>query len=173
MFISVSQYYVILLYYFGFTIKKATHTTSPTPGFPGGNFGRDGGLGGGGGGVVLLQAASGVAGRAGDDDPEIDTHYKYAIRLPSHHSPPPSPMKHPLTHSRPSSKQLPKQLLHHLGKYCMTRQFMCVDGNCIKKVQKAIISYNQIKKHWPLLLSLLMHSTKKTLWLQLICCCCI
>lgn len=43
--------------------------TSPTPGFPGGSFGRDGGRGGGGGGVVLLQGTKGVAGRAGDDAP--------------------------------------------------------------------------------------------------------
>lgn len=43
--------------------------TSPTPGFPGGSFGRDGGRGGGGGGVVLLQGTKGVAGRAGEDAP--------------------------------------------------------------------------------------------------------
>lgn len=43
--------------------------TSPTPGFPGGSFGREGGRGGGGGGVVLLQGTNGVAGRAGDDAP--------------------------------------------------------------------------------------------------------
>lgn len=45
--------------------------TSPIPGFPGGSFGRDGGLGGGGGGVVLLQGTKGVAGRAGDDAPLV------------------------------------------------------------------------------------------------------
>lgn len=49
---------------------RREHTTSPTPGFPGGSFGRDGGRGGGGGGVVLLQGTKGVAGRAGDDAPE-------------------------------------------------------------------------------------------------------
>lgn len=43
--------------------------TSPTPGFPGGSFGRDGGRGGGGGGVALPQGTKGVAGRAGDDAP--------------------------------------------------------------------------------------------------------
>lgn len=48
---------------------RREHTTSPTPGFPGGSFGRDGGRGGGGGGVVLLQGTKGVAGRAGDDAP--------------------------------------------------------------------------------------------------------
>lgn len=41
---------------------------SVTAGFPGGTLGRDGGRGGGGGGVVL-QAESGVAGRAGDEVP--------------------------------------------------------------------------------------------------------
>lgn len=49
---------------------RREHTTSPTPGFPGGSFGRDGGRGGGGGGVVVLQRTKGVAGRAGDDAPE-------------------------------------------------------------------------------------------------------
>lgn len=60
--------------------EEAKPTTS-TPGFPGGNFGRDGGLGGGGGGVGLLQDANGVAGRAGDDEPEINAHYKYGVEL--------------------------------------------------------------------------------------------
>lgn len=47
---------------------------SPTPGFPGGSFGRDGGRGGGGGGVLLpLQGPEGVAGRAGDDAPGTQT----------------------------------------------------------------------------------------------------
>lgn len=42
------------------------HTTSPTLAFPGASLGREGGLGGGGGGLL---AASGVAGRAGEEEP--------------------------------------------------------------------------------------------------------
>lgn len=55
--------------------ERTKHTKSATPGFPGGNLGREGGRGGGGGGVVLLEDAKGVAGRAGEDDPEINIHY--------------------------------------------------------------------------------------------------
>lgn len=43
--------------------------TSPTPGFPGGSFGREEGRGGGGGGAAVLQEVKGVAGRAGEEEP--------------------------------------------------------------------------------------------------------
>lgn len=46
----------------------STPLTSPTEGFPGGSFGRDGGRGGGGGGVELTDG--GVAGCTGEEDPE-------------------------------------------------------------------------------------------------------
>ncbi len=45
-----------------------SRTTSPTLGFPGGSLGREGGRGGGGGGGELL-VASGVEGRAGEEEP--------------------------------------------------------------------------------------------------------
>lgn len=47
---------------------ELSRTASPVPPFPGASLGREGGRGGGGGGGGLL-AATGVAGRAGDEEP--------------------------------------------------------------------------------------------------------
>lgn len=57
--------------------KHAAPTRSATEGLPGGSLGRDGGRGGGGGGVP--QAASGVPGRAGDEEPATEMGHQQHI----------------------------------------------------------------------------------------------